>query len=143
MIRIVFASMIAVALGVAAFAVQPAGQVAAGGCPADFVLGQPPEPIHPFDRNGDGQVCSWQLMRSGRVLLTVLIDNTIGDPGITPGPCTAPFRQVAIGDPGILPVRLGGVWRAIDGNGDGLACAWFDFARSILTVLDNPNALPR
>jgi hypothetical protein len=89
------------------------------------------------DRNGDGLVCSARLTRRARLLT----DNAIGDPHIIPaGPCTDPFRPIAIGDPSIFP------WvRQIDANGDGLLCgAQAGTARAlILILLDNPNAVAR
>jgi hypothetical protein len=88
------------------------------------------------DRNGDGVVCSSTLLRRARTVT----DNTVGDPHIIPpGPCTDPFRPVAIGDPSIFWLRQ------IDANGDGLLCgAQAGTARAlILILLDNPNAVPR
>ena len=93
------------------------------------------------DRNGDGYACA-SAVRSpgGRVLLHLLTDNAIGDPHLVPpGPCTDPFRAVAIEDPDELP------WlRELDANGDRLVCATASLGRlaPTLVVVDDPNELP-
>jgi hypothetical protein len=90
------------------------------------------------DRDGDGSVCVARVAVRGRVLFTVVTDNTIGNPNIIPpGPCTDPFVPVAIGNPGIVPGM-----REIDANADGVLCGNLNLdARALIIILvDNPNA---
>ncbi len=99
------------------------------------------------DRNGDGVACTAALRTGGRVVGVAWTDNSVGDPHIIPpGPCTDPFREVAIGDPNVIgdPHLIGDPSiRRLDANGDGLLCASAQSeARAlILILLDNPNAI--
>jgi len=93
------------------------------------------------DRDGDGSVCVARVVARGRGLLTLVTDNTIGNPNIIPpGPCTDPFLPVAIGNPGIFPGM-----REIDANSDGVLCGNASLAVRglIIILLDNPNSAVR
>jgi len=121
----------------------------ATGCPADtssfadpwLLVSAGDGSVRVADRDGDGSVCVARVVVRGRVLLTVVTDNAIGNPGIIPpGPCTDPFLPVAIGNPGLLPGT-----REIDANGDGVLCGSASLAaRALIIILvDNPNAAVR
>ena len=126
-----------------AFAADP------NGCPSDassftdpwLLVSAGDGSVRFADRDGDGSACVARIVVRGRLLATVVTDNTIGNPNIIPpGPCTGPFLAFAIGNPGILP------WlRETDANGDGMLCGTASLeARGIIIVLlDNPNAVVR
>ena len=139
-IAAVFVSTLALLGGFGAGHASAAG---ATGCPADassftdpwLLVSVGDGSVRLADRDGDGSVCVARVVVRGRVL-TVVTDNTIGNPGIIPpGPCTDPFGPFSIGNPGL---DLGP--REIDANGDGVLCGSASLAAGALIIIlvDNP-----
>ena len=121
-----------------------ASAAGATGCPVDassftdpwLLVSAGDGSVRLADRDGDGSVCVSRVVVRGRVLLTLVTDNAIGNPGIIPpGPCTDPFVPVSIGNPGLYPGP-----REIDANGDGVLCGDLRLAARglIIILVDNP-----